>query len=112
MDERRQPLGVVKFWSPKDDWYYLAAAERRGYFDAYRRALENANQSGARLNGIFKCRGQSRWSRFEVWEFPDLETLVRLTDELEEIGHFQYFAEETTFGRRYVREEDEASWVI
>jgi hypothetical protein len=107
-----QPVGWVRFWSPKDDWYYLDPAERSVYLEGHDRALERAIACGARLLGVYKCRGQSRWARFEAWEFPSLDVLLDLTDDLEEIGHFQYFSEDRTFGRRYDRRGDPESWVI
>lgn len=107
-----QPLGWVKFWKPKDDWYYLPAAQRQAYLDAYAQAVTRASQRGGRLIGTYKCRGQSCWARFEVWEFPNLQVLIDLTNDLEEIGHFQYFAEDHTVGRRYERTGNAHSWVI
>jgi hypothetical protein len=107
-----QPLGWIKFWKPKDDWYYLEAAERQDYFDAFDSAVAKATARGAQLIGTYKCRGQSSWARFEVWEFPNLQVLMDLSNELEEIGHFQYFAEDHTVGRRYERAGEANSWVI
>jgi hypothetical protein len=107
-----EPIGWIKFWKPKDDWYYLESTERQAYLDAYANVVARASEQGARLVGTYKCRGQSQWARFELWEFPDLQAVVDLTNALEEIGHFQYFAEENTIGRRYERRGDPQSWVI
>jgi hypothetical protein len=105
-------IGWVKFWKPKDDWYYLEPDERQVYLNAYIRAVEKAKFAGARLLGTYKCRGQSKWARFELWEFPDIQSVTNLTNELEEIGHFQYFAEDNTVGRRYERDANANSWII
>jgi hypothetical protein len=107
-----QPIGWVKFWNPKDDWYYLEPAQREAYFDDYATVIGRAQKAGARLIGTYKCRGQSIWARFEVWEFPDLQVLIDLTNDLEEIGHFQFFDEDHTVGRRYERSGDPESWVV
>ena len=111
-DTSTQPLGWIKFWKPKDDWYYLPPAERQTYLNNFAKVVARANERGARLIGTYKCRGQSPWARFEVWEFPDLQVLIDLSNDLEEIGHFQYFAEDHTLGRRYERVGAADSWVI
>lgn len=111
-DALRDPIGWMKFWKPKDDWYYLEPTQREAYLKAWDTVVERATEEGARLLGVYKCRGQSSWSRFELWEFPDLDTLVRFSNNLEEIGHYQYFAEDNTVGRRYERVGDASSWVI
>ncbi|HBY93137.1 MAG TPA: hypothetical protein DEP84_04090 [Chloroflexi bacterium] len=107
-----QPLGWVKFWKPTDDWYYLEPASRQAYLDSYGRCVARATERGARLLGTYKCRGQSRWARFEVWEFPDVQVIIDFTNDLEEVGHYQYFAEENTVGRRYERTGNAETWVI
>lgn len=111
-DASTQPLGWIKFWKPKDDWYYLSPADRQIYLDKFAQVVARATERGACLIGTYKCRGQSSWARFEVWEFPDLQVLLDLSHDLEEIGHFQYFAEDHTVGRRYERTGAADSWVI
>ncbi len=105
-------IGWVKFWKPKDDWYYLEAAARAAYLDEYRRLVAQATAQGARLLGAYKCRGQSSWSRFEVWEFPDVQSIIDHTNRLEEVGHYQYFAESNSVGRRYEKAGTPESWVL
>jgi hypothetical protein len=113
MDVSHQaPVGWVKYWKPKDDWYYLDPAARQTYLDAFNHVIQKALQRGARLMGTYKCRGQSPWARFEVWEFPELQGVIDLTNDLEEIGHFRYFAEDHTVGSRYERTGEANSWVI
>ncbi len=109
---QQQPIGWVKHWTPKDDWYYLQPDERRSYLESFAQVVARAQGRGARLMGTYKCRGQSKWARFEVWEFPDLQILIDMSNELEAIGHFQYFAEDHTVGRRYERTGDPESWVL
>ena len=111
-NDEQQPLGWIKFWKPKDDWYYLNPSERQTYLDDFEKVVKQATERGARLMGAYKCRGQSSWARFEIWEFPDLPVLIDLSSALEEIGHFQYFAEDHTVGRRYERAGQADSWVI
>ncbi len=111
-ETENEPIGWVKFWKPKDDWYYLDPATRQSYLDAFTRVTTSAIERGARLLGTYKCRGQSSWARFEVWEFPELQVLIDLTNDLEEIGHFKYFAEDHTVGYRYERAGDAHSWVL
>jgi hypothetical protein len=107
-----QPIGWVRFYKPKDDWYYLAPQAREAYMDGLATAVERAEARGARLLGSYRCRGQSRWARFEVWEFSDVQALIDFTQALEEIRHFQYFAEDHTVGRRYLQALDADSWAI
>ena len=107
-----QKIGWVKFWTPKDDWYYLDKKERERYLEAFEQAANDARKAGAQLVGVYKCRGQSEWMRFEVWEFPSLEQIVDFTHSLEAIGHYQYFEEDNTVGRKYERTGSKSSWVI
>jgi hypothetical protein len=107
-----KPLGWVKFWTPKDDWYYLSSDDRQKYFDDYEKVVSQALEKGAVLIGTYKCRGQSPWLRFEVWEFPEISILIEFSNSLEDIGHFQYFEEDNTVGRKYVRSRDPNSWVV
>jgi hypothetical protein len=106
------PIGWVKFWKPKDDWYYLPADQRQAYLNAYEQVADVAQAGGARLVGAYACRGQSTWSRFEFWEFATLQAVIDFTHALEEIGHYQYFAESNTVGRRYEKRGRAESWVI
>jgi hypothetical protein len=107
-----QSLGWVKFWTPKDDWYYLTPDERQEYWDAYERVTAQVIANGAKLLGTYKCRGESPWFRFEVWEFPDISELIAYSNSLEAIGHFQYFEEQNTVGRKYERVKDAKSWIV
>jgi hypothetical protein len=110
--ESKKPIGWIKFWTPKDDWYALEEKDRKKYLDGLKVIEERAREQGGRLLGAYKCRGQSSWARFELWEFPDLQLLIEVTNELEGIGHYQYFSEDNTVGRRYEREGDPGSWII
>ncbi len=107
-----QNIGWIKFWKPKDDWYYLESTERQVYLENFTDLVNRTLNKGAVLLGTYKCRGQADWARFELWEFPNLQAVVDFTDELEEIGHFQYFTEDNTVGRRYERKSDAASWAV
>jgi len=108
----KQAIGWVRFWTPRDDWYYLEPSERATYLQEFAKVTARFTERGARLIGTYKCRGQSAWARFEIWEFPALQMLIDMSNELEEIGHFQYFAEDHTVGRRYDRVGSTESWVI
>jgi hypothetical protein len=110
--DTKAPLGWIKFWTPKDDWYALDAKAREKYLDGLKTVEDRALSLGGRLIGTYKCRGQSSWARFEMWELPNLQALIEITNELEQIGHYQYFSESNTFGRQYMREGDPDSWVI
>ncbi len=108
----KQKIGWVKFWTPKDDWYYLTETERESYIAQFDQAVTEARDGGADLIGVYKCRGQSEWMRFEIWEFPSLDDVIAFTRTLESIGHYQYFAEDNTVGRKYERIASRDSWVI
>lgn len=107
-----EPIGWVRFWKPTDDWYYLDTETRQAYLEAFESVKSRVLEQGAQLLGAYRCRGQSPWARFEVWEFPNLETLIEMTHALETIGHFQYFAEDHTVGRRYEFQGDYQSWML
>src|SRR5712692_6730390 len=112
MPQTSEPLGWVKFWKPTDAWYYASKEERGRYLAQQAEIMAQAEATGARRVGSYKCRGQSSWPRFEVWEFPNLETLVQMTERLESIGHYLYFAESNTVGRRYTSAPAPESWVL
>ena len=107
-----QKIGWVKFWTPKDDWYYLREPEREKYLTLFNQAVRNAMDKGGNLIGVYKCRGQSEWMRFEIWEFPSVNIIIDFTQELESIRHYQYFAEDNTVGRKYQRVGSNYSWII
>jgi hypothetical protein len=111
-ENTNQPIGWIKFWTPKDDWYSINSDERKRYYADYEKVFKQIIEKGARLIGVYKCRGQSPWSRFEVWEFPDVSFVIDFSNELEEIGHFQYFEEDHTIGRKYDRGTDPENWVV
>jgi hypothetical protein len=111
-DKPRTPIGWIKFWTPKDDWYGLDAESRKTYFDGLKGIEDRAAAQGGRLVGTYKCRGQSPWARFELWEFSSLQSVIDMTNDLEKIGHYQYFSENNTVGRQYERTGDPNSWVI
>jgi hypothetical protein len=110
--KENQRIGWVKFWTPKDDWYYLSFEERKQYLSLFSEAKTIAKAKGANLIGVYKCRGQSEWMRFEVWEFLAPDDVIEFTRSLESIGHYQYFSESNTIGRKYERIGSEESWVI
>jgi len=112
MSDEKRTIGWVKFWRPTDDWYTLEEGDRAKYLKDFHRAVEEAEAAGAELLGVYKCRGQSEWLSFEVWEFPDIEQLMEFTEALDRIGHYQYFKEDRTVGRKYDRAGSRSSWVI
>ena len=112
MNDEKNMIGWVKYWTPKDDWYYLSEEEREKYINQYNQIVEKTKESGADLIGVYKCRGQSSWMRFEFWEFPAVEDIIEFTNQLEEIGHYQFFEEDHTVGRKYQRNTQKDSWVV
>ena len=110
--ENSQKIGWIKFWTPKDDWYYLDENGRDEYISSFNKIVEDAKKTGAELLGVYKCRGQSIWMRFEMWEFPNVDGVIDFTRKLEGIGHYQYFEEANTIGRKYERTGDKDNWVI
>ena len=112
MSQTSAPLGWINFWKPIDAWYYASPGERASYLAQRAEIARLAEGAGARRVGSYKCRGRSSWPRFEVWEFPSLETLVQMTERLEAVGHYRYFAESNTVGRRYTSVPDPESWEL
>ena len=94
-------MGWINFYNPTDDWYYLAAKEKSIYLNNYNKIVEHAKSKGAQLLGSYKCRSNSEWSSYDVWEFPSIEIIVEIfNNQLEVIGHFQYFEENHVMGRK------------
>ncbi|MGB6681380.1 MAG: DUF6616 family protein [Candidatus Bathyarchaeia archaeon] len=106
-----RPLGWIKFWKPKDDWYGLNAEARKNYYDKYKELVDRIEGKGAILIGTYRCRGQSRWERFEFWEFPSIDLLIAFSNELESINHYLYFEENAKVGRKYKRLYNPNTWV-
>ena len=94
-------LGWINFYNPTDDWYYLEEQEKSIYLQQYNKVVEHVKSKGAQLLGSYKCRSNSEWSRYEVWEFPSIEIIVEMNNQLEEIGHFQFFEENHVMGRKH-----------
>ena len=94
-------LGLINFYNPTDDWYYLEEQEKSIYLQKYNKVVEHVKSKGAQLLGSYKCRSNSEWSRYDVWEFPSIEIIVEMNNQLEEIGHFQFFEENHVMGRKY-----------
>ena len=91
----------LNFFNPTDDWYYLTDKERKKYLVNYLKIVEATKKKGAKLIGSYKCRSNSEWARYDIWEFPSIEIIVEMNNELEEIGHFQFFEENHVLGRKY-----------
>jgi hypothetical protein len=98
MTDESSPLAWINFWKPKDEWYYLERAERQSLLEWWEEFRNAAVAAGARRLGTFACRANSDWARVSLWEFPDVETLTEMIDELSAAGYYQYFAEDNTFG--------------
>ena len=94
-------LGWINFYNPTDDWYYLEEQEKTIYLQKYNKVVEHVKSKGVQLLGSYKCRSNSEWSRYDVWEFPSIELIVEMNNLLEEIGHFQFFEENHVMGRKY-----------
>ena len=94
-------LGWINFYNPTDDWYYLEEQEKSIYLQKYNKVVEHVKSKGVQLLGSYKCRSNSEWSRYDVWEFPSIEIIVEMNNQLEEIGHFQFFEENHVMGRKY-----------
>jgi hypothetical protein len=105
-------IGWVRFFKPVDAWYGLNPDQRQAYYRSYQALIEQAQTKGAKIIGTYRCRGQSRWERFETWEFPDLDVLIEFTSGLEEMDHYLYFEESNTFGQKYQRQYEPSTWVV
>lgn len=100
MSEATPRIGWVNFWKPKDEWYYLSAAERERRLGRWESIRAEAIAGGAVCLGSYECRASTAWARVSLWEFPDLDALTGMVDALAEASYYQYFAEENAFGRR------------
>lgn len=96
-------FGWINFWKPKDEWYYLPAAERDGLLARWEAVRQAAIARGAVRLGDYECRASTAWARVSLWEFPDLRVLTEMVDGLADAAYYQYFAEENAFGRRTAR---------
>jgi len=100
-EKMKKCLSWINFYNPTDDWYYLKKKEKSIYLQKYAKVVELIEKEGAKHLGSYKCRANSEWSRFEVWEFPTIDIIVKMSNQLEEIGHYQYFEENHVLGRKY-----------
>lgn len=110
--DNEQPLGWIRYYTPKDDWHYLSVDERDRYLTDFKHLVDATCQKGARKIGTYKCRGQSPWMRFELWEFPSITLLIEFSNELESIGHYQYFEEDHSVGRLYDPDYSPNHWTV
>ena len=94
-------LNWLNFFNPTDDWYYLTDKEWKKYLGNYLKIVEATKKKGAKLIGSYKCRSNSEWSKYDIWEFPSIEIIVEMNNKLEEIGHYQFFEENHVLGRKY-----------
>ncbi len=94
-------LSWINFYNPTDDWYYLKEKDKTTYLQKYAQVVEQIKSEGAKLLGSYKCRANSEWSRYDIWEFPTIDIIVKMSNQLEEIGHYQYFEENHVMGRKY-----------
>lgn len=92
-------LGWVNFSRPRDDWYYLAHADREQLLDSWQQIHAAAVTAGAQRFGVYEVRASTHWARLAMWEFPDLDVLTTMVDALSDAEYYRYFAEENAFGR-------------
>ena len=92
-------LGWVNFSRPRDDWYYLAHADRERLLHTWQQIHATAVTAGAQRFGVYEVRASTHWARLAMWEFPDLDVLTTMVDALSDAEYYRYFAEENAFGR-------------
>ena len=100
----KNSLNWINFYNPTDDWYYISENERKTYINKYNEIIKYVKNNGGKLIGSYKSRSNSEWSRYEIWEFPSVEMIVEMNNQLEEIGHYQYFEENHVIGRKYIKD--------
>jgi hypothetical protein len=100
VSDASERIGWINFWKPKDEWYYLARADRERLIGEWEAIRAAATEAGATRLGTYECRASTAWARVSLWEFPQLDVLTRMVDALAGSAYYQYFAEENAFGRR------------
>ena len=91
-------INIIKFFSPKDCWYYLDDKEKIDFIKLYRKENDEFIEKGAELIGTYVSRANSDWSRYEIWLFNDIENNISYSNILEEIGFYEYFVVQNLLG--------------
>ncbi|HEX6444108.1 MAG TPA: hypothetical protein VF053_03395 [Streptosporangiales bacterium] len=90
----------IHYSRPRTAWYRLdesAQKEHRERFDAARAA---SRASGGRAHGTFFVRGQSDYSRVEIWTFPDADAAFGHWSRLVDAGYARWFESANSVGLR------------
>ena len=91
-------INIIKFFSPKDCWYYLDDKEKIDFIKLYDKKNDEFIEKGAELIGTYVSRANSDWSRYEIWLFNDIENNISYSNILEEIGFYEYFVVQNLLG--------------
>lgn len=90
----------IHYSRPRTSWYGLgesAQAEHRRRFDSVRM---DSHERGGRPQGTFFVRGQSDYSRVEIWTFPDADAAFDHWSRLVEVGYSRWFESANNVGLR------------
>jgi hypothetical protein len=90
----------IHYSRPRTAWYGLdegTQAEHRRRFDS---ARATSSERGGRPHGTFFVRGQSDYSRVEIWTFPDVDAAFDHWSRLVDAGYARWFESANNVGLR------------
>ena len=92
---------IYKLWMfrPTEAWYKLSKEERDRLA---KKAMEDIEKAGGK--SVLVCDptwSTERWELFGIDEYPDIESVQRLTELLEERDHFRYIEVESMIGTKW-----------
>ena len=95
------PLGWLHLSRPRENWHRLSPAEQDAMRDQFAGIRRATADDGAAVFGPYVTVGYGPWARFVYLEFPDLASLFRLEDRLQEIDYMSFVDFENHLGRKY-----------
>jgi hypothetical protein len=95
------PLGWLHLSRPRENWHKLDAAEHDRLYEKFAEIRQATAADGATIFGPYSTEGYGEWSRYVYFEFPDLSSLFRLEERLQEIDYMSLVDFENHLGRVY-----------
>jgi len=83
--------GLVEFWRPRPEWYALSREEKERFVEGIRENVSSLEKRGAKLLGVYLCRGSSDWDGMAFWECPNIEMAEAVAEGSESHRWYHYF---------------------
>jgi hypothetical protein len=98
-------FGLIEFFRPRANWYQLSSEERAAFLEKVTSSITQAEDSGAKLHGPYRCRWSTEWEMFAFWELKSLEAVEALAQDAEDIGWYKYFEQSNIVGSKSTPKE-------